>query len=350
MNSYAQNSVIVTPRIYYREEKLLGNPIETKIINLENFNYIVQNARQQTYKIEKKTRLVLKDGDFESVYVDMFKYCTVRRDGITYDSDEGSFYLPEALILFDNSDYAPFPSEFYYIAKINDRLELGFCKGGEGVKWHELPSRRTTVEDSATIEKAEETIDYFKDFVAYEVEQEEEAEAERALAIANREFLGEETKSAYIALTELCMPDSPRKKEVLSFIDGLKQYDDDEEYRTTYNEFRMYLNHNGIPFIITLDWKEAADELEAWIQSAVEENFKKTFHFEDEGKYDEDSSVSDDGLFSAFDRQLQKIGLAVGMIETDGDEYQMIVYPAHKKDKAIRAMKTIGISYKADLN
>lgn len=175
----SQAQKAANPRIYYHSEKLLGKPIETKVINLKVFDSIIRDALKETYKIGEKSRLILKDGEFDSVYVDMFKYCTVRKDGITYDADEGSFYLPEAIILFDVSDYTPFPSDFYFIAKINDQLELCRGSGGKDVQWYQLPDSYTVVDDPVIIEKVEETIDYFEGFVAYELErQKEEANEE----------------------------------------------------------------------------------------------------------------------------------------------------------------------------
>ncbi len=344
MSTYVQGQVVATPRIYYHEEKLHGNSIETKFININAFDYILREAPSEVYKSTEKNKMILIDGEFDFVPVDMFKYCVIRRDGITYKADEGSFYLPEAIVLLDVSDYLPFPSEFYFVAKIDNQLELCLCSGGEGVKWNELPDRIQTVNDPEIIKKAEETIDDLKDRIAYDLEQLKEEEAEKEAIITNRKSLSEKKMLAYNDLTKLCMPDSPKKEEVLSFITGLKEYDDNEEYGTTYDEFRMYLNHNSIPFIITLDWKEAVKEFEAWVKAAVEENFRKTFKFDHGDKYDEDSTVSDDGVFAAFDQQLHTIGLQITMIETDGDEYQLIIHPTNSIDKVSKIMTGMDIS------
>lgn len=345
MNMHVRNQVIAAPRIYYHEEKLQGDPIATKVINFETFDYILQHALRDVYTIEEVQRLVLIDGEFESVAIDMFKYCTVRKDGITYNAGTKSFYLPEAIILYDISDRSPFPSTFYFVAKIKDQLELCFCDNRENLKWDELPDSYTTTVDPVLIKKAEETINYLKDYVAYEVEQQTEEEAKIASVIANRKPLSKEKKAAYLNLTELCMPDSHRKGQVRSLIEELKDYNDGEGYGTTYDEFRMFLNNKQIPFIITVDWKESIEELEAWVSDAVKENFEKTFRFDTGGKYNEESTVSDEGLIASFDQQLQKIGLQISMIETGGDEYQLIIHAVDAADEVLQAMKIIEIQH-----
>lgn len=341
----AQSQTIATPRIYYHKEELLGKSVETKAINLGTFNSILQNAEQRSYRIGEKSRLILKDGDFDSVMVEMFKYCTVRKDDIMYDSDKGSFYLPEAVILFDVNDYSPFPSEFYFIAKVGNQLDLCRCNGGEDIEWYRLPEHCSPVDDPVIMEKMEETMDYLEGFMAYKAEQKIKEESEKKEDAADDKLLCEEQKAAYIALTELCMPYSSKKQEVLSFIEGLKQYANDLEYKkTAYNEFCIYLNHNQIPFILSLDWKEAVGELEAWINSAMEENFNKTFRFNYGGIYDENSTVSDIGLFVAFDNMLRKSNFQISMLETDGDEYRLIIHPVDVIDKVINAVSIMGLS------
>lgn len=343
MSAYMQSQVIASPRIYYHEEKLLGDPIETKFINPETFDFILQHAQLKPYKNPERNKMILLDGEFGFVDIDQFKYSVIRKDGISYTTDEGSFYLPKAIIFMDVSDHNPYPSEFYFVASIKDQLELCRCSGGEEIKWYQLPDRYTVVTDSATIEKANHTMEVLRDFIAYEMEQEKEAEEEKMKQVANRQPISAKKKAAYTTLTEICIANNPKKKEILSLIDELKEYNDDEEYGDTYDYFRLYMNHQHVPFIISVDWKEAVEELNGWVSAAVKENLNKSFQFNSEGKYEEDSTVSDDGLFAAFDYQLGKIGLRLTMIETDSDEYQLIIHPVHDREKVLEAMADIGI-------
>lgn len=332
-----QSQVIATPRIYYYEEKLQGDPIETKYITLKAFDFIMQNAQSRQYRNKERNKMILVDGEFEFVDIDQFKYSIIRKDGLAYTADEGSFYLPEAIIFLDSSDYRPYPSEFYFIARIQNQLELCRCSGGEGVKWYQLADRYTTVTDSIIIEKASKTMEVLNDFIAYEIEQEKEAEAERMEQTANLQPISAEKKEAYIALTEICMPKNAKKKDVLALIDELK------ESETVFDTFRLYQNHHQIPFVISVDWKDAVGELNAWVSAAAKENFRKSFRFDLKGVYGDYSSLSDDGLFSAFDYQLRKIGLQLTIIETDGDEYQLIVHPPDDEKRVKEAMTKIGI-------
>ena len=64
MATYTQNERIAFPRIYYREEELIGNPVDTKIINKGTFDAILQNACADYYISQEKYGLVLLNGDF----------------------------------------------------------------------------------------------------------------------------------------------------------------------------------------------------------------------------------------------------------------------------------------------
>lgn len=338
MSSSVQSQIIAEPRIYYHEEKLQGKPVESEVITRQIFDFIVNESPSMKYRDMEKTRLVKKDGALESAYVPMFRYATIRKDGIPYkSSDHGSFYLPGAIILHDINDVLPFPSEFYFIAHIGDHLELCRASGGDGIRWYQLADRYETVSDPAILKKVEETLKYLKDRVGYELEKKKEEEEKRAKEVASRPQLSQAKKAPYLALTEMCLGENPRKKGVLALIDRLKAYEDGkEDYASTYDEFAMYMNHNNIPFIITVDWKESIEELEAWIRAALEENFKKTFRFDMSGAgraFDEDSTVSGDGVFLAFDNQLRALGLQIGMIETDSDSYQFVVHKVEDAKK-----------------
>lgn len=169
--THVQSEVTVTPRIYYPEEKLQGPPLEAKIVHLNTFTSILQEAQRTFYELGEKSRLILKEDVFESINVDMFKYCIIQKDSISYEKDEQSYYLPECIILFDIPDISSFPSEFYYIVKIKNHLELGHCKTREGINRYLSTECNVPVEDPVNIEKVEETIDYLEGFIAYEAEQ-----------------------------------------------------------------------------------------------------------------------------------------------------------------------------------
>ena len=57
---------------------------------------------------------------------------------------------PKAIIFYDNDNYA-FPTEFYFIAKLGDEIELRKCNGGKDVKWFQIPDlhKEVTVDDDS---------------------------------------------------------------------------------------------------------------------------------------------------------------------------------------------------------
>jgi len=275
------------PRIYYQEEKLYGAPVASQVIMLDIFNFILNNVSYQQYKTGEPLGADVKDTDFAPPASARFKFSFIRNDGFVYQSkDEGNFYLPQAIIMFDESDYGSSPIDFYFIARIKDALELGHFQDSKEGQWFQIPGRITSLSDPAIIKRMESTLEE----LLRQVEAEKQAKAEKAAKKAARPPASQGKRAAYASLTKLCLPQSPRQAEVLALIDDLKEYD------STYDDFRMHMNHNDIPFIITLDWKEAVGELEAWASHAARENFGREFRFEP-GEYDDESSVGDDGLF-----------------------------------------------------
>jgi hypothetical protein len=145
-------------RVYYKEEKLYGSPVETSIINLKNFNTLIENRKNipQT-KFDLK-----KDGKGSH-----FRFFHASDDGIYYKSDKGTFYLPKALMFYDADDFV-FPSTFYFIALIGNDLEIRYVNGGDGVAWFHIPELHKEVKDTKIIEKMESTIEvmlaYFAEY------------------------------------------------------------------------------------------------------------------------------------------------------------------------------------------
>lgn len=173
MTNNIENRIIATPRVYYHEQKLQGNSIETDAINLRVFDYIINNSLSEAYVTQPTTKVVKTEKGLESVSVELFKYCTIRKDGIHYDGKDGSFYLPEAIIMFEMNDSLPFPSEFYFIAKINNQLELSHCRGGREVKWYQLADTLSSVVEQEIMNKAEKTISYLKDYIEFEIKEQQ---------------------------------------------------------------------------------------------------------------------------------------------------------------------------------
>lgn len=139
-------------RIYYNEEKIYGNPIETAVINVRNFQILIENKNRvprSRFELEKTSN--------------NFRFFQISNDGIYYDTTEGSFYLPKALIFWDIDDNV-FPSEFYFISLINNQLETRFVKSEKEIKWFDIPELHKGINDPKIIEKMELT---FEAILAY---------------------------------------------------------------------------------------------------------------------------------------------------------------------------------------
>lgn len=142
-------------RIYYHEEKLTGKSFENDVINLQLFDYIFNNTDTDKFEIPPVS-INFFFGLLKSKK-ETFKTVIISRDGINYNTKEGNFYLPNAIIFYDNDDYT-FPSEFYFISKLGDKIELRKCNGGKDVKWFQIPDLHKEVADSEIVSKIENTI------------------------------------------------------------------------------------------------------------------------------------------------------------------------------------------------
>lgn len=120
------------PRIYYREENLYGQPFESGKINLNVFDVILQKSKhlqndsqriitlpqKQTFALFKRNPLAFKH---VSIWNETKKHPTI---------EYGSFFMPETIVFYDNKD-GYFPSIYYFIAKINQQLDI--CQSRSGL-------------------------------------------------------------------------------------------------------------------------------------------------------------------------------------------------------------------------
>jgi hypothetical protein len=139
-------------RIYYKEEKIQGIPIETPVINLKNFDFLM-TCPQPNFPIE-----------FPLKFLDCFKlirnfrFTEISNYGFTYNTSEGNFYLPKAIMFYDVEDCA-FPTLLYFIAKIGEQLEIRLIRGGKGVEWFQTPDLQEPLTDSTIIKRIEKTLE-----------------------------------------------------------------------------------------------------------------------------------------------------------------------------------------------
>ena len=335
-------------RIYYHEEKLSGQSFENEIINPQLFDFIFSNTN--TYKFEIKT---VSSSSFFGLFKSTkknFKTVLISRDGINYKTTEGSFYLPKAIIFYDDDDFS-FPSEFYFIAKLGDKIEIRKCNGGKDVKWFQIPDLHKEVTDIKIVSKIENTILEVRKLVEtthnkqIDIDKEKKKEEELRKIEENRPFLNEVQKNAYKELTELCINLNPKKNDVITFIEKLKNYDKYSEYYTTLNYTMDFLDNNNIAFILRLDWKAGIEDLEWVLSSSLKDNFNVSIDLPKKSDYEENASVSFDNVFKDFDQPIKQNGLQMGFIDTQSDEYVIILHRITDKNKVVKAIKEIGYDY-----
>ena len=335
-----------TPRIYYRQKKLLGQALETKRINVATFDFILKNADNRIQKSSPRSELVFQDGDMVSVWIEQFNCITLSDDGISYtDKEKGSVYLPKAIVFYDVPDYRR-PSSFYFLAQINDEVELCHARGGDDCPWYDFPNRISVVEDPAIIKKVEKTLDGLKDRIAYAVEQKTQRRRAQLEREAARAKLSPEVKAAYLDLLGICMPESGRKDAVRGIIDGLKDYETDGRGET-FRRLLQLVNNDVIPFFIVIDWKTSIGELGAWVRDGVEENFGQAVEFLKDGESGEDLIVSDEAGFPAFAAKLEEIGLQFSFADTGNDEYVFIVHPQKDLNTVKQAFGVLGLPHQS---
>ncbi len=154
----------------------------------------------------------------------------------------------------------------------------------------------------------------------------------------------ETQKEGYNELVKLCLGDS-RTNEFSNLIDTLNNYNGDPNYYTTLNYVKEYLDNNGIHFIMALDWKQEITDLVWRINSSLKDNFNTKIELPNPKSYGENASVSAKNVFKDFDKSIQKENFKLGFIDTNSDEYVIIVYKTHDENKVKEAIKKIGYPY-----
>ncbi len=335
-------------RVYYKEEKLSGEPLHNKFINVDLFDYIFNSTNTNKFQLTATPKNpILKTLKIQK---EVFNNIQLTRDGIDYSAEEGNFYLPNSIIFYDVED-AVFPSEFYFISKIGDQIELRQCDAGEGVKWYQIPVLHKTVEDKKVLSKVKNSLKKVKKLVdtTYNKKVEEERaqkELERKRKIEEmRPLLNQEQKSGYLELTNLCVNNEASKHKITHFIETLKNYDEDEEYLTTLNYFLEFLDKDVYNFIMRLDWKSDIEDFERMLKAALKDNYDEVLKLPDYQSYDENASVSNDGIFEAYIKPVRLIGLQVGFIDTQSDEYILLLHKQEDTEQIKEAVHKIGYAY-----
>jgi len=113
--------------------------------------------------------------------------------------------------------------------------------------------------------------------------------------------------------------------------DALRQHlagvdaEQDSAYGAFFAALHFSWSHKR-PLFVYLDWKEAVSELVACLLDAGRLNFQQSLTLE-LGRYApaDEVAVYEDGVFEWFDAQLRKCGLQMAYLNTNGDDYALVV-------------------------
>lgn len=151
----------------------------------------------------------------------------------------------------------------------------------------------------------------------------------------------ETQRIGYLELGKICLNES-NNAQFSDFIENLKDYTDDEQYMTTLNYVIDALYQKGNYFIISLDWKQEITSLTHGVNYTLKENFNQQIDLPKQEDYGESASVSYDNVFKDFDGAINKNGFQLSFIDTNSDEYIVVVHRIKDLEKAKNAIQKIG--------
>lgn len=151
----------------------------------------------------------------------------------------------------------------------------------------------------------------------------------------------ETQKKGYIELGQICL-NKTKQVEYSKFIENLKDYENDEEYNTTLNYVIDCLYQQRNYFIICLDWKQEITSFTFKVNHTLSENFDKQIELPQQNDYGRRASVSYDNVFKDFDKAINTFGFQLSFIDTNSDEYVVVVHKIEDLKKTISAIRKIG--------
>lgn len=151
----------------------------------------------------------------------------------------------------------------------------------------------------------------------------------------------ETQRNGYLELGEICLNKTMRI-EYSEFIRNLNDYTDDEEYMTTLNYVIDSLYNKGNYFIISLDWKQEITSLTHGVNYILKETFSRQIDLPKQEDYGARASVSFENVFKDFDKAMNSNGYQLSFIDTNTDQYVIVVHKIEDLQKAKSAIRKIG--------
>ncbi|MCL5246922.1 hypothetical protein M4I21_13955 [Cellulophaga sp. 20_2_10] len=148
----------------------------------------------------------------------------------------------------------------------------------------------------------------------------------------------------YIKLAKLCCSIDTQNKLSL-FLNTLNSYNNEDEYTTTLNRVMEYLDDNELFFIMSLDWKQDIETLDWRIERALQDNFNLSVDLPIPESYGPNASVAHDAVFKDYNKPLVHIDFQIGFINTNSDEYVILIHKIKDTKKVKQAVNAIGYEY-----
>lgn len=148
-------------------------------------------------------------------------------------------------------------------------------------------------------------------------------------------------RTALLELASLCLK-SPLNTELVDLINNLEDHTGHEEYITTLNYFIDHSYQINSVFIIYLDWKSEIEILRRGIESLLISNFNITIELPNENQYQSRASVSYPNVFSDFDSSLNEIGFQLSFIDTNADDYAVLVHKSSESHRIVQNVNKLG--------
>lgn len=348
------NKNIKMARIYYHQNQLAGNALNSQVIDLKKFDELFEQAEQNLFEFSAPEPVGFFKKFFGQSAKPQFKFVRLTRDGFPYNTSEGDFYLPVALIFYDVDD-ANFPSEFYFVAKIGEQLELRKCQAGKGVKWYQIPDLHEAVTDSSIIQKIEQSFITLNQEVVriYQTKpepksgQNQQPNHEVIEPEEDEEFedLEPELKDAYLKLADIALKNHPYKGLVVEQIQQLKQADEDGFF-SPLDALIEHLWREDIRLFVSMDWKQEVADLQWHLENILKDNWQIEAQLPDANtQFEQDATVSDDGVFALYNQALLPHGLIIGHIDTDSDAYVFLVHAIQDMTIAQKNVEVLGYRY-----
>jgi len=150
-------------------------------------------------------------------------------------------------------------------------------------------------------------------------------------------------RKSYIELVKICCSTESQQK-LTSFFETLKDHKDDKYYGTTLEYVIDFLTKNNYCFIEKLDWKQAVEDLQLYLEAMVQKNYN-VLKIDFPKTSEKNESLFLEDVFETYNKCLEKQGLQMGFIDTQSDEYVFFVHEIVHKQEIINLINSIGYNY-----